>query len=257
MDHPRPGLRYVDADDLESPSIKFDGLTVESTSGEPLGKVDGFIIDIRSARPYYVVVDAGGWFTSKYFLLPIGHVGMNAANNRLAADLPRERVKRFPGFDRKEFEKLSDAELNRMDEQMVAACCPDETVDASSATLRYERWSHYRSPSWWNASYYDPERADAAARSIASTGSATSGAVRIPSRDDARVAREYVRAQNSDPAVRGESAGDVSPHFGGRAQPGDVLGLETGGEQTHVGETSDDENKRREDAEKSARRDRR
>jgi hypothetical protein len=44
----------------------------------------------------------------------------------------------------------------------------------------------------------------------------------------------------------------VSPHFGGRAQPGDVLGIETGGEQTHVGETTGDENERRRDAEKAA-----
>jgi uncharacterized protein YjbJ (UPF0337 family) len=43
--------------------------------------------------------------------------------------------------------------------------------------------------------------------------------------------------------------GDSSPHFGGRAQPGDVIGVETGGEQTHVGETTEDENKRRRDAE--------
>ena len=41
---------------------------------------------------------------------------------------------------------------------------------------------------------------------------------------------------------------DPSPHFGGRAQPGDVIGVETGGEQTHVGETTEDENKRRRDA---------
>ena len=39
------------------------------------------------------------------------------------------------------------------------------------------------------------------------------------------------------------------PHFGGRAQPGDVIGMETGGEQTHVGETTEDENNRRRDAE--------
>ena len=45
-------------------------------------------------------------------------------------------------------------------------------------------------------------------------------------------------------------AGDVSPHFGGRAQPGDVLGFETGGETTSLGDTSEDENKRRQDADK-------
>ena len=42
---------------------------------------------------------------------------------------------------------------------------------------------------------------------------------------------------------------EPSSHFGGRAQPGDVIGVETGGEQTHVGETTEDENKRRQSAE--------
>lgn len=39
----------------------------------------------------------------------------------------------------------------------------------------------------------------------------------------------------------------------GRAQPGDVLGIERDGEQTHIGETREDEDKRRIDAEKAAR----
>ena len=53
------------------------------------------------------------------------------------------------------------------------------------------------------------------------------------------------------PPLEGAVARDAepSPHFGGRAQPGDVIGVETGGEQTHVGETTEDENKRRRDAE--------
>ncbi len=41
---------------------------------------------------------------------------------------------------------------------------------------------------------------------------------------------------------------DVSPHFGGRAQPGDVLGIETGGETTSIGDTDEDENERRREA---------
>ena len=45
----------------------------------------------------------------------------------------------------------------------------------------------------------------------------------------------------------------VSPHFEQRAQPGDVLGIETGGERTGVGDTAEDEDKRRRDAERSAR----
>jgi hypothetical protein len=47
-------------------------------------------------------------------------------------------------------------------------------------------------------------------------------------------------------------AGDTSPHFGGRAQPGDILGIETGGETTAIGDTTEDENERRADLEKAA-----
>ena len=54
----------------------------------------------------------------------------------------------------------------------------------------------------------------------------------------------------ADEADDAGGAGDVSPHFGGRAQPGDVLGFETGGETTSLGDTSEDENKRRHDADK-------
>ena len=56
--------------------------------------------------------------------------------------------------------------------------------------------------------------------------------------------REEIRASGS--------VGDASPHAGGRAQPGDVLGVETGGERTYVGDTSEDENKRRREAEDAA-----
>src|SRR5205085_1415968 len=87
MDHPRPGLRYVDAGHLDNSQIAFDGMEVTGFDKEKLGKVDGFIIDQSSARPYYVVVNAGGWFKSKYFLLPIGYVGLERSEKTLVADV--------------------------------------------------------------------------------------------------------------------------------------------------------------------------
>ncbi len=244
MDHPRPGLRYVDAHDLVDSPVPFEGMDVESQSGDKLGDVDGFVIDVRSARPYYVVVDAGGWFTSKYFLLPVGHVSLDSARRKLVTELPRDRVKRFPGFDRSEFDKLSEAELNRMDQQMAAACCPDEAV--AETVQVYEARRHYQNPTWWDASYYRPDRADTAARSMASTGAA-------PAPDRSADVRESPREEM---VARGDDPGDVSPHFGGRAQPGDVVGFETGGERTHIGDTSEDENERRREGEKAAERQR-
>ena len=249
MDHPRAGLRYVDADDLDDSTFDFDGINVESHTGDKLGDVDGFIIDVNSARAYYVVVEAGGWFTSKHFLLPIGHVSLDRSGKRLVADIDRDRVAKFPGFDRGEFEKLSDADLSRMDQQMTAACCPDQKYDAAESARRYETYKHYENATWWDSSYYRPDRVDHTAQTIASTApmASTVTSRTAPARDR-EATREAVIARSDDDT----SAGDVSPHLGGRAQPGDVLGVETGGERTYVGDTSEDENTRRRDAERDA-----
>jgi hypothetical protein len=58
------------------------------------------------------------------------------------------------------------------------------------------------------------------------------------------------REPASSAARTGPRDGESSPHFDGRAQPGDVLGIETGGETTGIGDTSEEENARRQKAEK-------
>ena len=64
MDRPRPWLRFVEASDLGDTDIDFDGLPVRNAGNENLGESEGFIVDADNGRPYYVVVDAGGWFKS-------------------------------------------------------------------------------------------------------------------------------------------------------------------------------------------------
>ena len=265
MDHPRPGLRYVDAEELDDSTIDFDGLNVESHTGDKLGEVDGVIIDVDSNRLYHIVVNAGGWFSSKYFLLPVGHVRLDTPGERLVADIAKDQVKKYPGFDRDEFNTLSDTELNSMDRQMADACCPGEQAPDADFANRYNTWKHYQNAAWWDSSYYRPDRFDTTAASVAA--GSTGAPMTPPSRDEMRAdldARERDRERErerivarADAADRGEDVearvGDVSPHQEGRAQPGDVLGIETGGENTHVGDTTDDENQRRRDAEKAAR----
>ena len=240
MDHPKPWLRYVDADELESRSFDFDHVTVESSSGEKLGEVDGFIVDSASGRPYYASVDAGGWFKSKLFLLPIGHTAFDRGRRRLVADVTRDRVNNFPGFNRREFEQLSDDELRRMDEQIVNACCPTQAIGgvAAGSRSRFDQWTHYQSPTWWDADFSRPNRADVAAKAMGGS---------MPARSTVRAAPDRHREREAVVA----QAGDVGSHAGGRAQPGDGLGVEPGGERTYVGNSSEDENKRRRDAERS------
>ena len=159
MDHPRPGLRYVSVQNLDGEQHTFEDFTVEDPDGDKLGLVKGFVVNLDDARPYYVVVDAGGWFRAKHFLLPIGHAALDRESHRLVADVTKDRVRRFPGFDLDEFEKMSDDDLYRMAQQMVASCCPDETIEAGApAETRFEIWAHYRTPAWWDERYAAPGR---------------------------------------------------------------------------------------------------
>src|SRR5205823_2503622 len=101
-------------------AIDFEGLKVRNAATEKLGEIDGFIVDADRGRPYYVVVDAGGWFKSKHFLLPIGEVRLDDDNDALVTELSKDRVKRFPGFDKDEFAKLSEADIRRMNDEICA-----------------------------------------------------------------------------------------------------------------------------------------
>jgi hypothetical protein len=264
MDHPRPNLRYVDADDLEDNTIAFDGLEVDNSAGEKLGKLEGFIIDVQTGRPYHVVVGSGGWFKHKHFLLPIGHVALTPGNDKVIANVTKERVEGYPGFDKDEFEKISDDELRGMTDTMNTTCCADEVVSPGVSA-----WdtSHYAYPTWWQADFYRPDRADRSAMNVGggagigttsmppssgmgagNIGGSSIGTTGMPPAatiSSASTARHEVRAN--------ENSGDTSPHLDGRAQPGDVLGVETGGERTYIGDTSEDEDKRRRDAEEAAR----
>jgi hypothetical protein len=228
-------LRYVDADDIDDNTIDFEGMNVQSPTGEHLGDVEGFIVDSHSARPYYVVVDAGGWFKSKHFLMPVGHARFDADAEALVTDLDRSRVNRFPGFDKDEFDTLTEDDLRRLNDATCAACSVEGVAIVYAAGEPLEKaWDRpdFRYPDWWHANPTQPERMGARA--------VTTGA------ETARPVRETPRAE----AIRGKEA-DPSPHHDGRAQPGDVLGVETGGEQTHIGDTADDENARRREAEET------
>jgi hypothetical protein len=245
VDHPLPWLRYMDADEVEDQTIDFDGLKVRNAAMEKLGEVDGFIVDSDHGRPYYVVVDAGGWFKSKHFLLPIGQVRLDDDNDALVTDLSKERVNRFPGFDKDEFAKMSEDDLRRMNDD-ICTVCSVSAVSYSTSEPIGAAWDRpqFARPTWWNANPTSPSRmGDKAYQSTVDYPPATGA-------DTASVAgrgRDQVTARERD----NDRTGDVSPHFDGRAQPGDVIGLETGGERTHIGETAEDENKRRHDAEKT------
>ena len=188
MDRPRPWLRNVKADDLNSETVKFDRLKVENPQGEKLGKVDGFIIDVDNARPYYVVVDSGGWFKSKNYLVPIGFSVLDPERKVILADLSRERIRRFPGFDKDEFEKLSGQELEQFARATASVCSVTEVMVFDDPEPWSEWQPHYQQPDWWESNYYSPERAGAKR--------VTAGAA-LPKREERQADRQPAIARDS------------------------------------------------------------
>jgi hypothetical protein len=236
-------FRFLDADDVIAANVDFDGLDVYGADGQPIGNVEGFIVDAQAQRACYIVVDSGGWFTSRRLLLPIGHASLSPDRKSLKADVSRDALRRLPEFDEMRFRDFTDDELRAFERNTVLACCPDEPLeDVSETAWGYDSRRHYAQPDWWSAGGHEIERF----RPIGYRPGIPPETP--PARADAvadRHTRELVIAR--------EGAIEHSPHFEGRAQPGDVLGIETGGERTGIGDTSDDENRRRRDAETAVR----
>jgi hypothetical protein len=161
-------------------------------------------------------------------------------------DVTRERIKRFPGFDLDEFEKLTEDDVRRMNNEICEVCgvtTTTRTTYSSDEPIR-AAWDRpdYAYPDWWRSR---PVKEVSRAAGM-KPGDYTSGPV---------IDRTGpIEARKSERVVG--STAQPSPHFEGRAQPGDVLGVETGGEETHIGDTTEDEDKRRIDAERHARKSR-
>jgi hypothetical protein len=161
MDHPRPGLKYVTVDELDKSKTTLEHFKVVDSAGEQLGKLEGFIINTPQALPYYLVVNAGGWFHSKHVLIPVGHAALDLESRTITADVPKDRVKRFPGFDLQKFATMTAQELDRMAADIAQVCCPDEVVELD------ELFEHFRTPIWWQVDYYKVEGFDQTPESVA------------------------------------------------------------------------------------------
>jgi hypothetical protein len=247
-------LRYLDAKDVDDSYVDFDGLDVRGRDDDRLGDTDGFIVNADTGRVFYIVVDSGGWFRSRRFLLPVGHATVDRDAGAIRVDVRKDLLERYPEFDQDRFLKFSDDDMQAFERRMSEACCPDELLqDVSVAPAYFETRRHYTQPAWWGVPAASRERFGPVD---------TAGSRAVPPAAQA-YDREHVTAREID-VRRGEigpddetrRGADVSPHYEGRAQPGDVLGLETGGERTSIGETAEDENERRRTAERTARRER-
>ncbi|MGB7133348.1 MAG: PRC-barrel domain-containing protein, partial [Candidatus Sulfotelmatobacter sp.] len=72
---------------------------------EKLGKIDDVIFDHSTGDIRYVVVDTGGWLSSKKFVVPAEHLRASAEHkDDFAVDLTKAQIEAFPPYDEKHLE---------------------------------------------------------------------------------------------------------------------------------------------------------
>jgi len=47
---------------------------------------------------------------------------------------------------------------------------PSQTIDRAASKTRFDEWPHYKSPDWWSADFYRPDRADTMMKEMADQG---------------------------------------------------------------------------------------
>jgi sporulation protein YlmC with PRC-barrel domain len=82
-----------DADDIR-------GSNLYGREDEKLGEIDDVIFDHMTGDIRHVVVDTGGWLSSKKFLVPADRLQPSAAHkNDYQVNLTKEQIEAFPAYD--------------------------------------------------------------------------------------------------------------------------------------------------------------
>ena len=81
------------------------GASVYGTADDKLGKIDDVIFDHTSGRIIYVVIDTGGWLTTKKFLVPANQLSESAQHDGdYVVDLSKKQIEKFPVYKEEDVE---------------------------------------------------------------------------------------------------------------------------------------------------------
>ena len=90
----------------------LSGDPVRNPRGEDLGKVEDLMIDLEAGRIAYAVLSFGGVFGvgDKLFAVPWKAMTVDTDRHCFLLDVPKERLKNAPGFDKDNWPDITDAE---------------------------------------------------------------------------------------------------------------------------------------------------
>jgi hypothetical protein len=196
-------LRYVDTDDLPS-AADYREWKVRNATGDDLGRVDGFLVD-STGRPYYLVVDSGGLFVGRRYVVPVGKAELQQRDHIFAVDLDKDTLKRYPEFRRDAFLSMTDEEARRYEWRVIEAIDPT-AARGSIDEWDYERFPYYREPQWFDTGV---SGIGAPERSASRSGRSSTPRREVPITSD-RENRERVTARERDGGSEGPARGRTS-----------------------------------------------
>jgi len=97
----------------------IEGMVVRNEKGEDLGKVKDLVIDLQSGKVVYAALDFGGFIGigDKLFAVPwkAFKCETNGKIQQLVLEIPKEKLKNAPGFDKKNWPVSGDPTWMQVD----------------------------------------------------------------------------------------------------------------------------------------------
>lgn len=92
---------------------ELSGSKVRNRSGEDLGSIEDFMLDMETGRVAYAVMSSGGalGFGSKLFAVPVEALQVDERGETFLLDIDKEALKEAPGFDREDWPDFADPAL--------------------------------------------------------------------------------------------------------------------------------------------------
>jgi sporulation protein YlmC with PRC-barrel domain len=89
---------YRFSDDVDD----IRGATLYGADNEKIGKIDDVIFDHATGTIQYAIVDAGGWLSTRKFLVPADRIRPSGKDaNDFATDMTKDQIKSLPEYDEK------------------------------------------------------------------------------------------------------------------------------------------------------------
>jgi hypothetical protein len=102
-------LRFLEASRVGSPAGDLASLQLHTEADEPLGTLDGILIDPSERRVRYLVVERPGWFRTRRYLVPTECVAKVERDRKLLRlDVDPADLHALDEFNRSKFREFSD-----------------------------------------------------------------------------------------------------------------------------------------------------